>query len=365
MSADGRRVKMDEIARKRKKTALRANIALLHKLHWSQREIAKKLKTSHWKVRTVVSKVRTGLPLDDLPRSGRPSISTKRQDRVLKRLITGSPQKRKRTRQQISQEWSEVAAVANPTTGSPPSRSTITRRLKKLGYKSRVAARKPLMTQKNLKARLQWCKDHRHWTIEQWEKVLWSDETGFKLVAGRSKRVWRLPGERYDPDCQTRTVKHGGGTLMLWGCACAAGTGSIKRIEGIMRSEDYREILENSMVPSMRELGTTIFQHDNDPKHTSRLCRTFLDACDEVEEVLEWPSQSPDLNIMEDVWNRMKRALDAMANEQGHPTSILQLQERVVAAWDAIPAEFLSALVRTIPDRIAAVIKNRGYPTRF
>ncbi len=59
----------------------------------------------------------------------------------------------------------------------------------------------------------------------------------------------------------------------------------------------YRQILANNLLPSVRALKMGrgwVFQHDNDPKHTARATKEWL--CKKHFKVLEWPSQSPDLN---------------------------------------------------------------------
>ncbi|KAI5708859.1 hypothetical protein M8J76_004770 [Diaphorina citri] len=65
---------------------------------------------------------------------------------------------------------------------------------------------------------------------------------------------------------------------MVWGCSGGSGVGDLVRIEGIMRKEEYKKILEDNVVPSGTNLigNGFIFQHDNDPKHTSKLCKGFL-----------------------------------------------------------------------------------------
>ena len=62
--------------------------------------------------------------------------------------------------------------------------------------------------------------------------------------------------------------------VVVWGCMSAAGTGEMRLIEGIMDSKMYCGILKQNMKPSLQKLGrTAVFQHDNDPKHTSKMTR--------------------------------------------------------------------------------------------
>ncbi len=67
--------------------------------------------------------------------------------------------------------------------------------------------------------------------------------------------------------CVLPTVKHGGGSVMVWGCMSAAGTGELQFIEGTMNANMYFDILKQSMIPSLQRLGRrTVFQHGNNPQ---------------------------------------------------------------------------------------------------
>ena len=58
-----------------------------------------------------------------------------------------------------------------------------------MGFHGRAAAHKPKITMRNAKRRLEWCKARPHWTLEQWKRVLWRDESRFPYLAVRQTNL--------------------------------------------------------------------------------------------------------------------------------------------------------------------------------
>ena len=90
-------------------------------------------------------------------------------------------------------------------------------------------------------------------------------------------------------------MKHSSGSIMLWWCFVAGGTGALHKIDGIMRKENYVDILKQHLKTSVRKLKLGhkwVFQMVNDPKHSSKVGAKWLK--DNKVTVLEWPSQSPE-----------------------------------------------------------------------
>lgn len=103
-----------------------------------------------------------------------------------------------------------------------------------------------------------------------------------------------------------------------------------------------------------------IFQHDNNPKHTSKMAKTWLQEHGYC--VLLWPAQCPDLNPIEHLWDYVKQCLGEYATQ---PKGILELWERIQVEWDRIPAEECQKLIESMPGRIAVVIIAKGGNTKY
>ncbi len=148
---------------------------------------------------------------------------------------------------------------------------------------------------------------------------------------------------------------------MLWGCFSAKGPGRLICVKERMNGAMYCEILSENLLPSAKALKMKrgwVFQHDNDPKHTARATKEWLRK--KHFKVLEWSSQSPDLNPIENLWRELKVRV-----AQRQPQNITALEEICMEEWAKIPATVCENLVKTYRKRLTSVIANKGYITKY
>ena len=206
-----------------------------------------------------------------MPRSlGRKRKTSKREDSV---VVRKSKSNRFKTAPQIKAEM-QIEHGVNISV------SITRRRLREAGLKGCKPRKKPRLTARHKKCRLQFAQEHKDWTPEQWSRVIFSDESRFLLHRSDGRvYVRRMAGEELKESCIQTTVKHGGGGIMVWGCINVRGVGCLSKIDGKLSGERYIDVLENSLIPTTHMLtvpdGWT-FHQDNATCHTSRLVKEWF-----------------------------------------------------------------------------------------
>ena len=191
--------------------------------------------------------------------------------------------------------------------------------------------------------------------------MLWTEEFKFNRFGPDGKQYVRRPqNQELSPRFTLKTVKHGGGNVIVWGSFSWCGVGPLHRIQGTIDQQMYKEILENVMLPYAEENLPLVwrFQQDNDHKHTAKSVKMWFNA--KKINLLEWPAQSPDLNPIENLWEEVDRNIN-----RSTATNLDRLWIKIKAAWDAITPERCQKLISSMGCRCQAVIGSKGYPIKY
>jgi DDE superfamily endonuclease/Transposase len=239
---------------------------------------------------------------------------------------------------------------------------TIRRTISSQGFNARSPRKVPLINQNNREIRLTMAREFLLKPLTFWKKVIWTDETKINLFCSDGKKwAWRKNDEAYKSNCTVKTIKHGGGCLLLWGCISYNGTGRLILIEETLTGGKYVEILQKNLFDSAREMGLNsdfVFQQDNDPKHTSKIAKDFFQS--NGIQVMEWPSQSPDLNIIENIWAEIKRQYSKV-----NAKSKKEAFQEILKIWKNIDKNYIKRLIESIYSRCNAIIDLKGGASRY
>jgi len=209
---------------------------------------------------------------------------------------------------------------------------TIGRHLLRIGYQKSLPRATSMLTDDHKRQRVEWAQNYLN---DDWENTLFSDETAFQLFRNTvehwhkgQRPIRRMPKDRTK--------------IFAWGGFCIKGKTSLYCFSEIMDAAFYVDILRRQL-PEIEDLfgDEWRFQQDNDPKHTSRLAKNFLQ--DNMPEVIDWPSNSPDLNPIENLWSIVKRNV-----EKKMLKNISDLQHFMIEEWNDIPQSTLIGLVRSM-----------------
>ena len=303
-------------------------------------------KTSVYNIKkraTAISKPRIGRPKKLTPRDMRRIIAHIRINRITRRLT-------------LTQLIRALDLEVHE--------NTLQRVLNEIGYKWRVARRRPFLNKRDRKRRLKFARKHLYWTIEDWSRVLFSDEIFIKLFMERNSgdRVWRKEDEVFHPDC-IHYKKHSQGMRnIFWEVFRKGKMGSgvffnLNRGQTvdsvIYRDQILLGPLKEFWMESFLDVNQPIVMEDNTPVHKDVCVQTRKDL---GMITLEHPPNSPDLNPIEIIWEHMK---DIIGKDYSEVSSMQEMRRIVHELWDGYSNDKWDSLIESMPERMRKVIKAK------
>ena len=133
-------------------------------------------------------------------------------------------------------------------------------------------------------------------------------------------------------------------------------------VEGNINSQKYVDILEENLWPVLAKVfptGLWIFQ-DNATTHTSRF--TMQWKTNNHLPTMMWPAQSPDINVIENVWRNIKIILQRRVREIQNRNDLTDVVQDI---WSSMNPAYIRSLYLSLPLRIRQVLRTNGCITKF
>ena len=209
-----------------------------------------------------------------------------------------------------------------------------------------------------------WCRSVLPWTaMDNWLHICFSDESKFNLTFNDGRvRVWRSPGEEYQPENQGLVTRNTV-SIMVWGVVTFHGVGELVLVDGNMNGEQYVQILDENLLQSVENnYGdrdySFFFQDDNAPAHRARVTNEWID--NNGIRHIQWPAQSPDINIIENLWDEIGKGVT-----KDRPATRNELIHSVYQAWGKITPDYIQNLYRSLPRHVRPVVRAAGFATKY
>jgi transposase len=321
------------------------------------------LRSAGWQVKIIAE--HTGHKLDTVYRTLRNFDSRNTVERL---EGSGRPKKLndRDVRTLVKHAKANRRATLGDITNSLPtnvSERTVRRTLHANGINSRIAKKKPYLSAVHRKKRLDFAKNHQSWSLEQWRKVVWTDEASVELGKNsRTVRVWRRTDEANELECLTPTFKSGRTSIMVWAAITLDKKSALVIMDpGRRTAQDFvDQVYEGPLLEFLQQCDQPILMEDGASIHRSNAPKVWREAHGVSK--LEWPPQSPDLNPIENLWKQLK---DAVQKRSATIKTTADLKSALLEAWNDIEPGRWNVLIDSMPDRVKEVVKAKGGSTRW
>jgi len=208
-----------------------------------------------------------------------------------------------------------------------------------MNYEYKFPIEKPLLSEKQKINRINWCNEHKNY---DWDNVIFSDEASIWLD---------FSGKRWvNMNCNdvNYVVKHPI-KVHIWGYISINHGTKIHIFTENLTATKYLSIIKDNLPKT----NGYIYQDDNDPKHRAKIITKWKN--DNNIECLNWPSSSPDLNPIENIWGLMKNSIRKQQSK-----NMDDLKKNIISFWNNLDKDHILNTIKSMPKRLEKVINNDG-----
>lgn len=335
-------------------------------------EVADACGRSKSTISRLIKKATTTGTTEDKPRSGRPQILSRHARKLVYRAVRKNPKITYAELQKVAQ-----VHPPNGTPSEPPSRSTLYRVLRKTGLLHVRCKKRPKLTLQRARKRLRFCKEYLHFAWRR-RTLKFTDECSIQKGSSHNTEwCFRYNDEKWKPRMLTEVTTGGKPAQMVWAAIWLDERGYPRRSDLIIMQRDpdaprggysaqsYIQALQQGLLPHWRP--SQRFMHDNARIHTAQVVANFM-ANHEIQPI-EWPPYSPDLNPIEHLWWHLKKLLHLRYPQYNNLSRAEDEWDRFCNAlklcWRSIPGALIKSLILSMPRRLKACIKAKGWHTRY
>ena len=244
---------------------------------------------------------------------------------------------------------------------------TIRLYLESLNYSYRKPYRKPKLSNQDKVNRVDWALKYNNFDFS---RIVFADECSIWMNDWQG-RMWLKKGSQHFIGTKAYYPK-----VHVWGGIGKDGVLGIHIFQGNLTAPRFVAILKESLIPAANDMygkGKWNLAHDNDPKHRALVTQNFLKSEKVISllnlsnlspllgtTVVNWPSRSPDVNPIENVWALLKADV-----AQKNPKSVEALISTIYDSWKKLDKNSIMNIFNSIYDRVDMLIEGDGEPLPY
>lgn len=280
-----------------------------------------------------------------IKQTGRPKCTTVEQNEQLIEEITNNP-------------FSKVVEVAQQQ--NFPYRTAL-RRIKQSGLDRRRASTRTFLNDRVRRERVKFAREMlKPENKANYNSIIFTDEKSFCSSESSVKYVYRPKGQRFNERFVTHSTRSGRVSASYFGWISSAGVGEIVPTRKPFNTDEYIKVLQECVVESVpvefAPLNECIFQQDNARMHVSNKSLEYLNSLG-FKKILDWPSNSPDANLIEHIWAIMEKK-----RENIRPANLVELDKMVHNVWESLRSDtqLIENLYGSLEKRFQYIVDTNG-----